>query len=255
MSNAFRKVRPGEPLKIASQAWNRVIDQVVTKPRFASEDEAFPVSNFRVRMRNTSSETIGRWGVMEIAGVLESPSGATGPGTESFQSWPGLVGAVPTTTAGAAFAVAVEPIKPGEIGMAAVDGVVQCKLEIVDASHRYATTKTGSASELKTASSGEATILWKQGGTGTGKWGLVRIGSNAGGGVKVGKITGTWSKGGTQTVWEYSGSGSQVTGSSGPVSITGINRFAAVSASGGASKWVAVASVDSAWHLIAAECG
>ena len=256
MSDAFKKVRRGEPVKISAVAWNRVIDQVVTKPRFTSEDEAYPLSNFRVRMRNTSSGTINRWGVMEIAGVLESPSGATGPGAVSFQSWPGLVGSVPTTTAGAAFAVAVEPIKSGEIGMVAVDGVVQCKLEIVDASHRYATTKTGtgSASELKTASSGEATILWKESGTGTGKWGLVRIGANSGGGVKVGKITGTWTKGNTQTVWEYTGAGTQVSGPSGPLSLTAVNRFSTVNASGSAAKWVAVASIDSTWHLIAAEC-
>jgi hypothetical protein len=258
MSDAFRKVRPGEPLKVAADAWNRIVDQVVTKPRFSGEDAAFPATNFTVRIRNTSTGAVSKWGVLEIVGVLEAATGATGTlatgvAQDIFQSWPGLVGVVPTDNAGAAFAIAVEPIKEGDIGLAAVDGVVQCKLEIVDAGHRFATTKTGSASELKTASSGEASILWKQSGTGSGKWGLIRMGAGAGGGgggVKVGKITGTWTKGGTQTVWEYNGAGSQVTGTS----ITGINRFATVSASGSAAKWVAVASVDSTWHLIAAEC-
>lgn len=257
MSDAFRKVRPGEPLKVAADAWNRIVDQVVTKPRFSGENAAFPATNFTVRIRNTSTGTVSKWGVLEIVGVLEAATGATGTlatGVEQdiFQSWPGLVGVVPTANAGAAFAIAVEPIKEGDIGLAAVDGVVQCKLEILDAGHRYATTKTGSSSELKTASAGESAILWKETGTGAGKWGLVRIG--AGGGVKVGKITGTWSKGGTQTVWEYTGTGAQATGPSGPLSLTGINRFATVSASGGSGKWVAVSSIDSTWHLIAAEC-
>lgn len=265
MSDAFRKVRPGEPLKVAADAWNRIVDQVVTKPRFSGEDAAFPATNFTVRIRNTSTGTVSKWGVLEIVGVLEAATGAsgasgatgtlaTGVAQDIFQSWPGLVGVVPTANAGAAFAIAVEPIKEGDIGLAAVDGVVQCKLEIVDAGHRFATTKTGSASELKTASSGESAILWKETGTGAGKWGLVRIGAGAGGGVKVGKITGTWSKGGTQTVWEYTGTGAQATGPSGPLSLTGINRFATVSASGGSGKWVAVSSIDSTWHLIAAEC-
>jgi hypothetical protein len=81
----------------------------------------------------------------------------------------------------------------------------------------------------------------------------VRIGAGSGGGVKVGKITGTWTKGGTQTVWEYTGDGAQASGPSGPLSLTGVNRFVTVTASGSSAKWVAVASVDSAWHLIAAE--
>jgi hypothetical protein len=33
-----------------------------------------------------------------------------------------------------------------------------------------------------------------------------------------------------------------------------VNRFVTVTISGSAAKWVAVANVDSAWHLIAAEC-
>lgn len=249
MSDAFKKVRRGEPVKISAAAWNRVVDQVVTKPRFTGEDEAYPRPNFTVRVRNSSSTGIARWGVMEIATVLEIPTGSTGVST--FESWPGLVGVVPTSTAGGSFVIAVEPINPGQIGMAAVDGVVQVKLDVQDAAHKFATTKTGSVGQLKTDSSGESTILWKENGTGSGKWGLVRIGAGSGGGAKVGKITGTWTKGGTQTVWEYTAAGSQATGSP---SVTGVNRFATINASGGAAKWVAVAMIGSAWHLIAAEC-
>ena len=192
--NQFRYVRPGEQIKVSASAWNKIIDEVKFHPRSVGEDAGFQQSNFRVRMRNTSTGTLERWGVLEIAGMLESPSGATGPGLDTFQSWPGLVGAVPTSTAGAAFAVAVEPIKAGEIGMVAVDGVVQCKLDIEDPGHRYATTKTGSSSELKTASSGEAAILWKESGTGAGKWALVRMGAGSGGGstIRLGQFSGPW---------------------------------------------------------------
>jgi hypothetical protein len=259
MTNAFRRVRPGEPVKIAATAWNQVIDQVRVRPQFDAEASGHPPTTFQVRIRNSTSGAIERWGVLHITGVLETPTGATGlsstdAGTTSFQQWPGLVGVTPTGTTQGSFAVAVEPIQAGQIGMAAVDGVVQCKLDITSEDDRFAKPKPGSSDELQTASSGEAAILWKESGTGTGKWGLVRIGAGAGGGVKVGKITGTWTKGGTQTVWEHTGAGEQVSGPSGPVSITGVNRFASVSATGSAAKWVAVANVDSHWHLIAAEC-
>lgn len=260
MGDAFRKVRPGDPVSISATAWNRVIDQVTTRPRFDASTSPYPAINFQVRCRNSTSGDVARWGVLQITGVLETPTGATGgatgsmdPGTMSFLAYPGIVGVTPTDTAGARYVVATQPIKAGEIGMAAIDGVVQVKLDIQSASDNFATVKSGSVEQMKTASSGDASVLWKEGGTGV-KWGLVRIGAGSGGatgGVKIGKITGTWTKGATQTVWEYTAAGSQASGSP---SMTGVNRFATVNASGGASRWVAVASIDSAWHLIAAEC-
>jgi hypothetical protein len=260
MGDAFRKVRPGDPVSISATAWNRVIDQVTTKPRFDSSTSPYPAINFQVRCRNSTSGDVARWGVLQITGVLETPTGATGgatgsmdAGTMSFLAYPGIVGVTPTDTAGARYVVATQPIKAGEIGMAAIDGVVQVKLDIQSASDNFATVKSGSVEQMKTASSGDASVLWKEGGTGV-KWGLVRIGAGSGGGVKVGKITGTWTKGGTQTVWEFTAAGAQASGPSGPLSLTGVNRFASVTASGSAAKWVAVASVDSTWHLIAAEC-
>jgi hypothetical protein len=156
--------------------------------------------------------------------------------------------------------VAVEPILAGNLGLVAVDGVVQVKLNVTNATDKFASPAAASR-ELTTSSSGQASILWKEAGTGAGKWGLVRIGAGAGGGgIKLGKITGTWTKAGTQTVFEHNGSGSQVsvpTGSSGataPATFTGVNRFATVAASGSAAKWVACGLVGDAWHLIAAEC-
>ena len=269
MKDAFSKVRPGEPLKIAAQAWNQVIDQVTTRPRFDAESSAAPAINFQVRCKNATSGDVPRWGVLQINGILQTPTGATGtyatgpqePGTISFLSYPGVVGIAPTSTAGAKFVIATQPIKAGEVGMAAIDGVVQVKLDVAAEADGFAAAKSGSVQQLKTASSGDALVLWKEGGTGV-KWGLVRIGVGGGGGssVKLGKITGTWSKGTTATVFEHSGLGVQLstpTGSSGataPVTFVAINRFATVAASASAARWVAAASIDSQWHLIAAEC-
>lgn len=267
MSDAFSKVRPGEPLKIAAQAWNQVIDQVTTRPRFDAASSAAPAINFQVRCKNATTGDVPRWGVLQIDGILETPTGATGtyatgpkePGTISFLSYPGVVGVTPTSDAGARFVVATQPIKAGEVGMAAIDGVVQVKLDITAGGDDLAGVKPGSVQQLRTGSGGDAVVLWKESGTGV-KWGLVRIGAGAGGGVKVGKITGTWMKGGQQTVYEHSGAGSQLsvpTGSSGataPVTFTGVNRFATINASGSSAKWVAAAKVGSVWHLIAAEC-
>lgn len=262
MSDSFAKVRPGQPIKIAARAWNSVIDQVTIRPRFGASPSLSPPINFQVRCRNATTGDVPRWGVLQITGILETPTGATGAystgpqtaGTMSFLSYPGVVGVTPTSAAGAKFVVATEPIEAGKVGMVAIDGVVQVKLDVGATDHSFASAKAGSVTQMRTGSSGEAAVLWKEDGTGL-RWGLVRIGSTAGGGVKLGKITGTWSKGSSQEVWEYSGAGWQVSGTIGYATITGMNLFATVEASGSASKWVAVAKVDSTWHLIAAECG
>ena len=254
-ADPYAKAQPGEKLTIHATTWNKMVDLV--RPGAApapGEEFSYRRTNFRVYCRNSTSGTVPQWGVLHIDGVIQTPSGSTGTATAGFQSSPAVRGKTPTGTTNGSFVIAVEPIGANKFGMAAIDGVVQCKLDVTDESHRFATPKPGSTAELKTATSGEAAILWKESGTGTGKWGLVRIGAGSGGGVKLGKITGTWTKSGTQTVWEYTGSGVQATGPGGPPSLTGVNRFATVTASSSASKWVAVTSIDSTWHLIAAEC-
>lgn len=264
--DAFKKVRPGEQLQVAAQAWNRIVDQVTVKPRFDSDSDGYPPTSVQVRCQNATSGPVERWSVLQITGVLETPTGAglawyaTGPtgaarrANDTFFSYPCVVGVLANSDAGSRFVVTTEPITNGNVGMAAIDGVVQVRLNVQSLDDAYAFPDPDYPTRLKTGSQGGATILWKAPATGI-QWGLVRLGAGSGGGVKVGKITGTWAKNATQTVWEYTGSGSQATGASGPPSVTGINRFAQVNASGGAAKWVAVASIDSRWHLIAAECG
>lgn len=75
------------------------------------------------------------------------------------------------------FAILQQPLKPGYLGVAQVSGVALCKLDVVYETHVYADVKDGNADELKTGEVGAAEILWKQSGTGSGKWALVRLGN------------------------------------------------------------------------------
>ena len=93
-----------------------------------------------------------------------------------------LVGIAATTSAHAGrFMVAAEPIGSGNLGKAYLSGICPVLLEIVDTTHIYADI-IGDA--MKTGSSGAAQILWKQSGTGTGKWALIRF-SGGGSGTHV----------------------------------------------------------------------
>lgn len=175
MSADFRKVRPGQPLRITAKAWNRVLDTVATQPEFAGSAGAYGRINHVVQIKNTTSSTIPKWGVLEITGIANDPT-AGESSLLQFQEVPILEGGTPSSTTAGKFVVAVEPIAAGKFGRAAIDGVVQVKVEVDKATDKFVTCKA-STGEMKTAERGEGLILWKDGGTGTNKWALVRIGS------------------------------------------------------------------------------
>jgi hypothetical protein len=252
---APNRIKPG-PLRgqISARAWNRAQDaaDIVLGDRYGQAGEPQtdgPKPYTPILARNSTTGTVNRWGVLSVAGVVFTPSGATGNATQQFQDQPVLSGGLPT--GGSSFVVAVEPIAAGKIGRVAVAGVVQAKINITDASHTFAAAKDGDLTQLASATSGEAQILWKESGTGTGKWAIVRFGGSGGaaGGSRLGKVTGTWAKNATASVQQYSGAGAIVTGSS----FVAINRAQTVTGPTG-GFWVGCDSIDGTWHLAWTEC-
>ena len=251
---APNRIKPG-PLRgqISARAWNRAQDaaDIVLGDRYGQVGEPQtdgPKPYTPILARNSTTGTVSRWGVLSVAGVVFTPSGATGNATQQFQDQPVLSGGLPT--GGQSFVVAVEPIAAGKIGRVAVAGVVQAKINVVAESDTFATAKDGDLTQLTSASSGEAQILWKESGTGTGKWAIVRFGgSGAAGGSRLGKVTGTWAKNATASVQQYSGAGAIVTGSS----FVAINRAQTVTGPTG-GFWVGCDSIDGTWHLAWTEC-
>jgi hypothetical protein len=123
------------------------------------------------------SVSVERWGVLAITGVAITPTSSSGGATASFEEMPVLTGGTPSATT-TAWCVAVEPIAANAVGKVAVGGVVQCKVEVDKADDKFVACKA-SAAELKTGVKGEGLILYKEGGTGSGKWALVRLGTTA----------------------------------------------------------------------------
>ena len=244
----LRKVRPGDKLRVSSKAWNRVVDNLATRPEFRAEVGGYTPINFRILCRNQSGSAVSRWGILQITGVAPAVTGSAA----QFQDGPAIVGDTPATGA-FPYVVAIEPIAAGAMGRVAIDGAVQVKLEVANASDGFAVVKPGNRAELRSAAAGTAQILWKEGGTGAGKWAIVRLGGGGASSTRLGKITGTWTKGTTAAVYEYSGDGVQLSGNP---TFVAINRFASVSLPTGTSgAWVACSTIGSTWHLMAAECG
>jgi hypothetical protein len=249
------RVTPG-PIKgqLSARALNRAQEaaNIVLGQRpngTADGPSAGPQAYTPILAKNNTTGTVRRWGVLSVAGVVFTPSGATGNATQQFQDQPVLSGGLPT--GGSSFVVAVEPIAAGKIGRVAVAGVVQAKVDIVSHSHTHVKAKDGDLTQLITSGNGDAEILWMEPGTGTGKWAVIRFAGGGGNGdaSRLGKVTGTWAKNATASVQQYSGAGAIVTGSS----FVAINRAQTVTGPTG-GYWVGCDSIDGTWHLAWTEC-
>ena len=239
------RIEPGQPLRgaISARAWNRAqdaADLVLGANPGTAGVTGSPVLKPYTWVYCKPSVTVARWGVLAITGVAITPTSSSGGATASFEEMPVLTGDTPDATP-KPWCVAIEPIESGKIGKVAVGGVVQCKVEVDKADDKFVGC---SGDGLKTGTSGEGLILYKEGGTGAGKWALVRLVSSGAQGVKRGTFTAPWSKGATQTVTDAVTSGTTYADVK--------NYFAAITGTG--EKACAIAYVGTEWILIAAEC-
>jgi hypothetical protein len=87
-----------------------------------------------------------------------------------FARRPVLVGNIPNSSHVETFAVLIEPAANGAIVRAAVSGAFACLVNVIDASHRFATIKDGDSEQLQSTACGVLQLVWKESGTGTKKW-------------------------------------------------------------------------------------
>lgn len=180
MARPDGRLEPGQPLRgaISARAWNRAqdaADLVLGANPGTTGATGSQVLTPYTWVYCQPSVTVARWGVLAITGVAITPTASPGGATASFEEMPVLTGATPSATT-TAWCVAVEPIESGKIGRVAVGGVVQCKVEVDKADDKFVGC---SGSGLKTGVKGEGLILYKESGTGSGKWALVRLGATA----------------------------------------------------------------------------
>jgi hypothetical protein len=183
MSEPLQKVQSGQRLRIPAAAYNAFVDAARDlRSRQQSRSQGLSVSQpqaaFTVRVKNASGADVARFGVLGIDQPLFSPAA----NVEEFKNRVVLQCSTPTIASHTGkFVIAAEPIANDQIGTAFIAGVCAANVEITAETDAYADVKA-SATELKTGSSGIAQILWKESGTGTGKWAIVRFGGSGGGG-------------------------------------------------------------------------
>lgn len=235
-------VNPGEPIRLAASQINGLNRLLSPSAGFSAQTAGEPPTPYTwVMAKNNTASTVPRWGVLAITGMAITPGNSSGA-TSQFEQLPVVAGGSPSATT-TAWCVAVEPIEANGVGRVAVGGVVQCKVEVTSADDKFVACKS-SASELKTGSTGEGVILWKDSGIGSGKWALVRLASAGAQGIKRGTFTAPWNKASTATVTDAIAAGTTYPNVR--------NYFASVTGTG--TKACAIAYVGTEWILIAAEC-
>jgi hypothetical protein len=201
MSDPLRKVQPGQRLRIPAAAYNAFVDaarDLRSRQRSSGSDVSSSPSDqaVTVLVKNASGADVNRFGVLGISQPLFDPADSP----ERFKTRLVLECITPHPTFHTGkFVVAAEPIPAGKLGRAFISGVFIAYLEVVTGTDGFAEVKN-SNTELISAKTGVAQILWKEPGTGTGKLAILRVGGAGGDGagdssVQILHITGNRNRG------------------------------------------------------------
>lgn len=178
--DTFKKVRPGERLRIPASAYNAFVDAARahrTGGNIGTIDARPSMQQTGiVAIRNDSGSSIPRFGVLGVDGPLFQP----GDSLEAFQRGIALVGSTPDAALHVGrFVVTLEPIAAGALGAACAAGVCLVQLIVLQDDGRerlYAEIINGVTAGLLAGDRGAAAILWKETGVGV-KWAVVRLGA------------------------------------------------------------------------------
>ncbi len=175
------KVSPGQPLRIAADTWNAVMEATSSIQAERFGQGAGPAERSlalgEILVRNDTGAARGRFDVVGLGDPLILPS----VNLAGFQSRVAMRGIAPDAGRPGVCVVLQEPLAAGRIGRALASGVTPVRLQVNAAADTAAEVTNGS-SVLASAATGTALILWKEAGTGL-RHAVVRLhGPSAGGG-------------------------------------------------------------------------
>lgn len=178
MSDSLKKVQSGDPLVIPAQTYNAFIDAAVyfrqrTTTLGQGTQPGTPPAGI-ILIRNDSGSDRQRFDVLGISAPIITPA----TNLREFSNRVAMACVTPATSHEGKFVVLAEPIPAGKIGRAYASGVcpVQVNFAGSDASITQVDISAGQAGYLKPSPTGPATILWREGGTGS-QWAIIRLGT------------------------------------------------------------------------------
>jgi hypothetical protein len=128
-----------------------------------------------VYVKNTTGVAVDRLNILGIGGSQIDPT------TNTFKETTVFNGVIPSQTGHTSgrFVITAEPIGIDAIGGAYVAGFTPVQINIIDEGHNFADIKDSDITQLESAASGAAVILYKEEGTGS-KLAIIRFGGSGG---------------------------------------------------------------------------
>ena len=176
MGDAFKKVQAGQRIAITAEAYNAFIDaaQAVREHKqFGTEASQFFRQSGIVKLKNASGADQARFAVLGLTEPIILPAA----NTPEFKRQVTFEGVVPAKNDHRGkFAVLLEPIAEGKIGLAVIAGVVPVRLK-VDAEQLYdrAEIIDADAGKLLNVPHGSARVLWIDAIGSEERWAIVRL--------------------------------------------------------------------------------
>lgn len=241
--------------RIPIPLWNRIVrttEQTEQMAHGASADVSFSARAPNIVLaKNTIGDELGRHEIVAFSGIQTDPS-TSDAALKAFKERP-ILTARKFQDGDVAWGVAIDAIRPNDIGRIAVLGCVPVQIDVSDEDHQYAKPKIDEVAELEScgAAEGAATVMWKDTGTGV-QWAIVRLGGGGGASLRLCKTSAEFPKGGVQTlnVWE-DGDPPNETQSTDETVEDVVNKYATIAT----GKWVSVAlHGNGRWYVVAAEC-
>ena len=161
--DAFKKVQPGQRLEITAEAFNAFLDAaraVREHKQFGTDASQFFRQSGIVKLKNASGADQGRFAVLGLSEPIILPA----DNLDEFKRQVTFEGVVPVKNVHKGkFAVLLEPVAAGKIGLAVIAGVVPVRLQ-VDSDHIYdcAEIISGDTQKLQNLPHGSARVLWVQ---------------------------------------------------------------------------------------------
>lgn len=198
----YARVNPGDPIRPRASFVNALADLLENERRLGRQASRSPLEvDFytAVMIQNKGTTFIPAGGVARATDSLIDP-------TENLNRFFGrpvlAVEAASGSNEDATAVVAADRVEVNGFGIAAIAGVVQCRVNVSDAGHAFAKPSTSTAWELESDAAEGFPIVYKASGTGV-VWAIVEVREVApatAGGVFAAVVTGSST---TANDWEF----------------------------------------------------
>ena len=174
MGDKFKKVQAGQKLKIPAEVWNTLLDVAQRDRNQRHSVDSENAVGFRqsgiVKLRNQTGSPLDQFSIVQ----LNTPIIGPGDNLPEFKRQVTFDGIVPAAGCGSRFAVVLQPLAPGKIGLAVASGVVAVRLLVSDLPYACAQPVIGSTTILTSVPHGPAMVLWMES-AGAVRWAIIRI--------------------------------------------------------------------------------